>query len=319
MHTLAIDIGGTKVSIARIDFIDNAPEFVEVRTVQTRELCQPDANSTATDILDWINRACEQLTNDHGKCDAIGVGFGGQFDSQTQRCLKSLHIDGWEDVAVTDFFSAHSSVHGVPIVGVNDAKAGALAEATAYAQARPARQPDEIFAYVTVSTGIGGAIAVLSPGSNGGETCVEILSGQQSLAGEFGHLQVPHPQQSYQESNCSCGGAACLERVCSGLWIEQRTGLPAQEYLNTDVNFAAWIADFTAGMWSAVTVLDPAVICIGGGMSAMGNRLTSALTQSLGELCRAWGRKPPEVTVAHWGSRSVLLGAALLAREIINT
>ena len=319
MHTLAIDIGGTKVSIARIDFIDDAPEFVDVRTVQTRELCQPNTNPTATDILDWINQACEQITKDHGKCDAIGVGFGGQFDSQTQRCLKSLHVDGWEHVAVTDFFSAHSSVHGVPIVGVNDAKAGALAEATAYAQARPARQANEIFAYVTVSTGIGGAIAVLSPGSNGGETCVEILSGQQSLAGEFGHLQVPHPQQSYQESNCSCGGAACLERVCSGLWIEQRTGLPAQEYLNNDESFAAWIADFTAGMWSAVTALDPAVICIGGGMSGMGDRLTSALTRSLEQRCSAWGRTPPEVTVAHWGSRSVLLGAALLAREVINT
>ena len=319
MHTLAIDIGGTKVSIARIDFIDDAPEFVDVRTVQTRELCQPNTNPTATEILDWINQACEQLTNDHGRCYAIGVGFGGQFDSQTQRCLKSLHVDGWEDLAVTDFFSVHSSMNGVPIVGINDAKAGALAEATTYAHTRPAQQTSEIFAYITVSTGIGGAIAVLSPGNNGGETRVEIMSGQQSLAGEFGHLQVPHPQQSNQVNHCSCGGTACLERVCSGLWIEQRTGLPAQEYLNNDVNFAAWIADFTAGMWSVVTVLDPAVICIGGGMSGMGDRLTSALTRSLGQRCGAWGRTPPEVTLAHWGSRSVLLGAALLARESINT
>ena len=314
MHTLAIDIGGTKVSVARIDFIDDSPEFVDVRTVQTRELCQPNTNPTATDVLNWINQACEQVTSDHGTCDAIGVGFGGQFDSQTQRCLKSLHIDGWEDVAIGDFFSAQSSLNGVPIAGINDAKAGALAEATTYAQARPPQRTNEIFAYVTVSTGIGGAIALLAPGNNG----VAIMSGQQSLAGEFGHLQVPHPQQSYEVNKCSCGGTACFERVCSGLWIEQRTGLSAQEYLNDEMSFAAWIADFTAGIWSAVTVLDPAVICIGGGMSAMGNRLTSALTQSLGELCSAWGRKPPEVTVAHWGSRSVLLGAALLAREVGN-
>lgn len=319
MHTLAIDIGGTKVSVARIDFIDEAPEFVDVQTVQTRELCQPNTNPTATDILNWINQACEQLTSDHGRCDAIGVGFGGQFDSQAQRCLKSLHIDGWQGVAIGDFFSAHSSLNGVPIVGINDAKAGVLAEATAYAKARPAQQNNEIFAYVTVSTGIGGAIARLSPRDNGVETRVAIMSGQQSLAGEFGHLQVPHPKQSYQENNCSCGGTACLERVCSGLWIEQRTGLSAQAYLNDEMNFAAWIADFTAGIWSAVTVLDPAVICIGGGMSSMGNRLTSALTQSLRERCNAWGRKPPEVTVAHWDSRSVLLGAALLAREVGTT
>ena len=216
------------------------------------------------------------------------MGFGGQFDSQTQRCLKSLHIDGWEDVAIGDFFSAHSSLNGVPIAGINDAKAGALAEATAYARARTPQRSNEIFAYVTVSTGIGGALALLAPGNNG----VAIMSGQQSLTGEFGHLQVPHPQQSHKVNKCSCDGTACLERVCSGLWIEQRTGLSAQEYLNDEMNFAAWMADFTAGIWPAVTELDPAVICIGGGMSAMGNRLTSALTQSLGSGAAHGGANP---------------------------
>jgi len=315
VHTIAIDIGGTKVSVARIDFIHDTPNVVEVLSVKTQELCQSNAAPNAGDIVAWVNQSAEQLRTTHGDVDAIGVGFGGQFDSQEQVCIKSLHIEGWENFPLNDLFPSQSRLSAVPIVGRNDAKAAALAEAAAYTRLGTHRHSTDFFAYVTVSTGIGAAFAVIRPGG----TAVDIWEGENSLAGEFGHLQVPRPAQNYADQLCACGGTACLERLCSGLWIQQRTGLSAREYLSDEESFNNWIADFTAGIWSAVTVLDPSVICIGGGMSAMGGRLTDALTQSLGRYCSVWGRKPPEVTLAHWGGRSVLLGAALLARETGTT
>ena len=315
MHTLAIDIGGTKVSVARIDFLEDSPHVVEVLSEKTQDLCQLNAMPTAADIVAWVNQAAEQLIRTHGDVGAIGVGFGGQFDSQEQLCIKSLHIEGWDNFPLNDLFPSQSRLSTVPIVGRNDAKAAAVAEATAYMQSGTLRRSAEFFAYITMSTGIGAAFAVLPPGG----AAVEVWDGENSLAGEFGHLQVPRPAQIYSDELCACGGTACLERLCSGLWIQQRTGLSAHEYLSDEANLNNWIADFTAGMWSAITVLDPTVICIGGGMSAMGDRLTNGIKQSFGQYCSAWGRKPPEVILAHWGGRSVLLGAALLAREAGTT
>lgn len=313
MRALAIDIGGTKVSLALIDLSSDAPNFMAVQSIQTSDLVRVGGKPTAGDIVHWVNETSESITRDHGMVEAIGVGFGGQFSRQRQRCLTSLHVSGWDNFALADLFPQGSPLHGLPILGDNDANVAARAEASGSSTA--ATGASTVFLYLTVSTGIGGAIALVHP-----ETAhVEIVTGYQSLAGELGHLQVPSPRQSIPQLTCACGGTACLERVCSGLWIEQRTGTPASTYLANDGNFADWIADFTTGLWSAVTLLDPAVICIGGGMSAMGERLTQALTVSLGQRCSDWGRKPPEITLAKWGSRSVLLGAALLAREVGKT
>ena len=92
-------------------------------------------------------------------------------------------------------------------MGRNDAKAAVVAEAAAYTQLGTLRRSSESFAYFTVSTGIGAALAAMPPGS----AAVEVWEGENSLAGEFGHLQVPRPAQNYADQLCACGGTACLE------------------------------------------------------------------------------------------------------------
>jgi len=315
VRTLAIDIGGTKVSLAIVDFTADVPEFVAGQTVLTSELSLPSALPKAQDLIRWINTESMSLVRDNGSVDSIGVGFGGQFDSGAQRALTSLHVTGWDGYDIAELFSTESMLRKIPIVGVNDAKAAALAEASTYASSLVPESKQEVFLYMTLSTGIGGAIALLQPMTGR----VEIVNGAQSLAGELGHLQVPEPRQLVPDQICACGGTHCLERVCSGFWIQRRTGNSASDHLADESNFSDWIADLTSGLWSAITLLDPTVICIGGGMSAIGKRLEQALKESIAQRCTVWGRKPPEVILAYWGSRSVLLGAALLAREVGNS
>jgi predicted NBD/HSP70 family sugar kinase len=179
--------------------------------------------------------------------------------------------------------------------------------------------------YVTLSTGIGGAIAFLESAQLTHAltpkrlTTKALIQGVQSLAGEVAHLQIPRQKQQFPSEMCSCGGNNCLERARSGRWIEQRTGRPASEYLAGENNFNDWIADLCQGLWQAITLLDPAVVCLGGGMTAgpdQTERLRAALAESNTERASNWGRKPPEIILAAWGGRSVLLGAALLAREL---
>jgi len=86
--------------------------------------------------------------------------------------------------------------------------------------------------YITLSTGIGGAIAFLESAqlphaltpkglTPKGLTTKALIPGVQSLAGEVGHLQIPRQKQQFPSEMCSCGGTNCLERACSGRWIEQ--------------------------------------------------------------------------------------------------
>ena len=314
MRVLAIDIGGTKVSIALIDFKAETPDFIVVYSKLTSELGLLGGKPMAQGIIRWLNEASETIIRDHGIPESIGVGFGGQFDSETQRCVSSLHITGWEGFDITELLSQSSGLSHLPIVGVNDAKAAAFAEASTYARLRMLGSEPQIFLYVTLSTGIGGAFAVIEPASGR----VEVMRGAQSLAGEVGHLQVASPRQHIPEQTCACGGIACLERLCSGLWINRRTGIPAPEYLDDQGNFLDWVEDLASGLWSAVTMLDPVAICIGGGMISMGERLKQALTESMARRSTQWGRKPPEVFLSQLGGRNVLLGAALLAREVGN-
>ena len=333
MRTLAIDIGGSKVSLAIVDFLKDvsgglSPEFVVERTTLTRDLVAGGVTPSAEDIIKWIRQSGETMLSEFIEpVDSIGVGFGGQFDTQSQMCRKSLHTEGWEGFRLADLFTVDSHGLGVRISGINDAQAAALAEARFYQKS--VEFPHEIMLYITLSTGIGGAIAFLESAqlthaltpkglSPKGLTTKALIPGVQSLAGEVGHLQIPGQKQQFPSEMCSCGGTNCLERACSGRWIEQRTGRPASEYLAEENNFNDWIADLCQGLWQAITLLDPAVVCLGGGMTAgpeQGERVRAALAESIAERSKNWGRKPPEITLAAWGGRSVLLGAALLARE----
>lgn|GEM_PF-1523835 len=328
MRTLAIDIGGTKVSLAIVDFLMDAsgglsPEFVVERTTLTRDLVAGGVTPSAGDIIKWIRQSGETMLSELIEpVDSIGVGFGGQFDTQSQICRQSLHTEGWEGFRLADLFTVDSHGLGVRISGINDAQAAAVAEARFYQKS--VKFPHEIMLYVTLSTGIGGAIAFLESTqlthalTPKGLTTKALIPGVQSLAGEVGHLQIPRQKQQFPSEMCSCGSTNCLERACSGRWIEQRTGRPASEYLAEENNFNDWIADLCQGLWQAITLLDPAVVCLGGGMTAgpeQGERVRAALAESIAERSKNWGRKPPEITLAAWGGRSVLLGAALLARE----
>jgi glucokinase len=328
VRTLAIDIGGSKVSLAIVDFLMDvsgglSPEFVVERTTLTRDLVAGGVTPSAGDIIKWIRQSGETMLSELIEpVDSIGVGFGGQFDTQSQICRQSLHTEGWEGFRLADLFTVDSHGLGVRISGINDAQAAALAEARFYQKS--VKFPHEIMLYVTLSTGIGGAIAFLESTqlthalTAKGLTTKALIPGVQSLAGEVGHLQIPRQKQQFPSEMCSCGGTNCLERACSGRWIEQRTGRPASEYLAEENNFNDWIADLCQGLWQAITLLDPAVVCLGGGMTAgpeQGERVRAALAESIAERSKNWGRKPPEIILAAWGGRSVLLGAALLARE----
>lgn len=285
MRTLAIDIGGTKTAAGLVEDTSTGPVVID-HTVW----------STPADAVQVISAVIDNCAPLASSADACGVSFGGPFDFATQTCVRSMHVPGWAGVRLSDELSR---AFGVSVTTDNDANVAALGEYAVASRAMPMSERDPML-YVTVSTGVGAAIVV------GGS----LMRGAHSLAGELGHLPIGHDEV------CACGQTGCLERVVSGYWIEHDHGVPAADFLADDDAYARWIAHLAQGLWSATVLIDPALIVLGGGMTAQGDRLRSAMTTNLTERAASSGRTPPTLRLGDRSGRTVLIGAAALAREV---
>lgn len=293
---LAVDIGGTKVALALADTGDLAdPQVVRFDT---------PIDGPAT--LSRIVREGRALVG-AGKEVPVGVSFGGHVDGER---VHSLHLPGWDDAGLVPTLRA---AFGGPVLVVNDAEAGAMAE-------HAARAGDGVrdLVYVTVSTGVGAAVV-----ADG-----RVVHGSHGLAGEIGHMTVA------DSGLCSCGGIGHVEAVASGTAIAFRA---AREGLIVDgarapsalaVARAAEEGDPVArrilaeagdalGRALAMTALcvDPEVICLGGGVSGAGEAFWGPLRRAV----EVGTLRPVVVERARRGPDAALAGAVLLATESTRT
>jgi glucokinase len=279
MSTLAIDVGGTKFSMA----VFEGKRMVERQSHATDREGGRDwmLNSIAAVIKEW--RVGYSL-------DCCGIGFGGPVDFERQLVALSTHVDGWNDFDLPGYLT---NVLGfVPVID-NDANAGALGEAL-YGAGRGYRP---LF-YMTLSTGIGGGLVASDT----------VYRGADSYAGEIGHLTI-RPDGP----ECLCGSRGCLERMCCGLWLEREHGRPASELLRDPAFVDRYVVDLALGLKAAIMLLNPARIVIGGGISKAGDRLFVPLRAELGRQITAWSRARVDVVAAELGGDSVLWGAMALA------
>lgn len=278
MRTLAIDIGGTKVSIALFD------GDVMVR----RESCATDSEGGR----DWMLAAIAGMAAGW-RFDRCGIGFGGPVKFEEQKVALSTHVGGWKDFYLTRWVTEQ---FGVPAVMDNDANVGALGEG--FHGAGRGHSP---FFYMTLSTGIGGGILI-----NG-----HVLRGPDSYAGEIGHINiVPDGPE------CLCGWHGCLERMCCGLWLARDYGKPADELLRDPAFVKEYVVLLARGLKAAVMILNPSRIVIGGGISKSGDALFVPLRAELRRQVTSWSQARLDVQPAELGDDSVLYGALELCKAM---
>lgn len=281
MNTLAIDVGGTKFSMAVFS--------------QGRMICRASEPTDRAGGREWMLERIVavargwQTEPGFGIC---GVGFGGPVLFDEQRVALSTHVGGWSDYALP-LYLKHEL--GVPVIMDNDANVGALGEGT-YGAGRGA-QP--LF-YMTLSTGIGGGIL----------TEHGVHRGADSYGGEIGHLTI-RPGGPV----CLCGARGCFERLCCGLWLERDHGRTAAELLQDPRFVSDYVVDLSLGLKAALMLLNPACIVIGGGISKAGDTLFVPLREELGRQMTSWSRARVRVVPAELGDDSVLWGALELAKE----
>lgn len=244
------------------------------------------------------------LSQSPGPVTALGISFGGPVSADRQTVLRSMHVGDWEGLPLPAHLSA---ALGLPAAMDNDGNLAALGEWT-FGAGRGVRS----LLYIQVSTGIGAGL---------------VLEGQvyrgQGLAGEFGHLTVMP-----DGPRCVCGKQGCVESLASG-WALARDGralgndpppdaegvLAAARAGHAEAQAIVRRA-FTAlgqGLAMAITLLDPDVVVLGGGVARaedwMRPLVTNALTNSLPPMLQ--NRTRLEFSRLH--GAETLLGAALLA------
>ncbi len=283
MNTLAVDIGGTKFTVAL---------FEDDKMIR-RESRATDREGGRV----WMTRELRPLLSEWSReirIDRCGIGFGGPVFFDQQRVVQSTHAGGWGDFDLIGF--VRDAVGVEPIMD-NDANAGALGEAIYGA----GRDHLPLF-YMTLSTGIGGGM-VLADGS--------VYRGADSYAGEIGHLTV-RPDGPL----CLCGAYGCLERMCCGLWLEKDHGKSARDLMKDAAFVRDYVVNLARGLKAAIMLLNPARIAIGGGISKAGDDLFVPLREEMGRQMTAWSRARIDLVPAALADDSVLFGALALAKNV---
>jgi glucokinase len=283
MSKLCIDIGGTKFSMALFD--------------GDRIIARETRNTDRQGGRDWMLDQISVIGREWTRIEAItmcGIGFGGPVNFAEQRVALSTHVGGWNDFDLPGFIRQEL---GIPAIMDNDANVGALGESRYGAGAGC----DPLF-YMTLSTGIGGGIVHQG----------RVYRGADSYAGEIGHLTV-HPDGP----DCLCGARGCFERMCCGLWLEKDYGKPAMELLQDAEFVRRYVVDLALGLKSAIMLLNPGRIVIGGGISKAGDALFTPLRAGLRRQITPWSRARIEVVPAALADDSVLFGALALTEELL--
>lgn len=311
-HVIALDVGGTGMKAALVGADGTAlsggapPVLHQARRTTGREH-GPDA--VVASVLDFAAELRAYGERRFGEpAAAAGVAVPGIVDSDRGIAVYAANL-GWREVPLRALLTER--LGGAPVALGHDVRTGGLAEGRVGA----GRGADR-FLFVALGTGIAGAIGVDG----------RVEAGAHGFAGEIGHIVV-RPGGT----PCPCGQHGCLERFASAAAVSQAwaeaTGDPeadaadcAKAVESGDPRaLAVWQSAVDAladGLVTALTLLDPRTLIIGGGLAEAGEALFTPLRAAVEH--RVTFQKVPTIVPAALGDTAGCLGAGLMAWDLIT-
>lgn len=225
-------------------------------------------------LIDAVHRLIGTST-----VDIIGIACPGSINKARGTVVSPRTIP-WHNLRLTkplkDFF-------GCEVVLEHDATAGGIAEARI-----GAGQKHSVVLYVTLSTGIGTSIIV-------------------------NHLPLPTTHNS--EGGWQLVEASTKEHfseLCSGQAIELRYGKKPSEITDS----ASWqliAAELAVGLGNLITIIQPDIVVLGGGVSVHFKRFIKPLLSELNKLSLVYPL--PLIKQARYVETAPAIGVMLLAAE----
>lgn len=305
---VGVDLGGTKISTALSNLNG---EVISQTTVPT------NANEGEIPVLNRIIESIDKVIKDgnatYKEVKGIGIGIPGALDVEKGIILFTPNVP-FKNFNIVEPLKKKFEI---PVFIDNDANVATIGE---YVFGAGKGFKNVIF--LTVSTGVGGG-AIL----NG-----NIYRGNTSNALEIGHMTV-----APGGPRCNCGNIGCVEATSSGTAIAKR----GQEALSSKVetslrkydNITSYevFTEAAAGdavckeiienalnylgiaVANAVSIFDPAVIIIGGGVSKAGDIVFETVRKVVDKRCFKSMAESVKIVPAGLGTDAGVIGAVALA------
>lgn len=189
--TIAIDVGGTKISAM---LIQNGV-VLERRKVES--IIHTNLNGLAEHVYQlcsgWVEQAGHLAVACTGQVQNDSIGFlSAKQQLPLQQQLRQLF--------------------NLPLTIINDAAAAAYAQFVVLKREGFFANKTETLVYITVSTGVGGGIM-----QNG-----QLVLCDDGFCAHLGHVTVPHVGDPVR---CHCGRDNCVEAIASGTALAKRASL----------------------------------------------------------------------------------------------
>ena len=250
MPSIGVDLGGTKIEGI---VLDGLVPLQRVRVPTERERGYEHIVARVAEVVAALRPHAPDAKT-------IGIGTPGSLSARNGR-LKNSNTTCLNGRPLQADLAARI---GLPVRLENDANCFALAEAR-----HGAGRGYEVVFGVILGTGVGGGIVVRG----------ELWSGPQHIAGEWGH-HATDPSGAA----CYCGQRGCVETMLSGPALEARyrsaggAAIPASEIAaraaagetTARVALEEYVDRFGRALANVISILDPAVVVLGGGLSHLG-------------------------------------------------
>ena len=301
-YCIGVDVGGTNIksALARDD------KIIKRVKVLTHAEQGPGA------VVDQIKNAIQTFTK---PISHIGIGIAGIIDSKKGIVRYSPNFAGWTNVELAQTINKKFKV---PVKILNDVNAICLGEWKFGA----GKGYNNIFLF-TLGTGVGGAAVCEG----------KLLFGANGFAGEFGHSVI-----KYDGKRCTCNQFGHLEGYVGACYIvararrrmkkrksslrkykkitpriiaqEAKRGDALAKEIFTEIGFYIGV-----GLSNIISLFDPEVIIVSGGISRAGKVLFESMRKTAEQRIMGAQYRKFKIIPGKLGDDAGILGAVYFARN----
>lgn len=246
---IGVDLGGTNVRVAKVSEQGDLIQVVKEAT---------EIEQGVPHVIQKIIRLIEEIDG-YKECKGIGMGVPGPVDTNQGKMIIATNLPGFVGYPMKEKIENHFHI---PTFIDNDVNVAGCGEAIL-----GAGRGKNIVYYVTLSTGIGGALVVNQ----------KVISGKNGHAGEIGNMIIDRNREKVNYLN-----AGAIENEASGTALTRKAKLMYPEGMiehagdlfelarKGDEKALELVDDMAfniALMFSSIAhVVDPDVFVLGGGV-----------------------------------------------------
>lgn len=186
---IGVDLGGTNVRAAKVDEQGQLLQVVKEAT---------EIDKGVDHVIQKIISMIESIDG-YQECEGIGMGVPGPVDTKNGKMMLASFLPGFEGYPLVKHFRDHFQM---PVYMDNDVNVACMGEAMLGA----GKNHDSVY-YVTLSTGVGGALVIDK----------RVVSGAHGFAGEIGNVIIDRNREDISHLN-----VGAVENEASGTAITRK-------------------------------------------------------------------------------------------------